>query len=92
MLMGVRVTICFAQDLLEFVYFMKVFIQSSKVLFFSKVTLNFIVKVQETNFMAKCQKLITKNFEQNKESLIDYLFTEYENDQGIETMSYLLWT
>lgn len=40
--------------------------------------------------MAKCQKLITKNFEQNKESLIDYLVTEYENDQGIETMSYLL--
>ena len=44
------------------------------------------MKVQETNFMAKYQKLITKNFEQNKESLIDYLVTEYENDQGIETM------
>lgn len=83
-------TICFGQVPLEFVYFMKVFIQSSKVLFFSKVTLNFIVKVQETNFMAKYQKLITKNFEQSKESLIDYLVTEYENDQGIETMSYLL--
>lgn len=43
------------------------------------------MKDHETNFVSKCRKLITKNLEQNRDSLVDFLVKEYENDQAVET-------